>query len=143
MSHRRLIGVAAATLGATATLATPAAAASPAVTSLKATQKGNAVTVTVKTRNFTIDTKNVGKKPKANRGHQHFQMDGGKYDFPKYSGANGKLAVKLGVAGTYSPAVKPTITYRNLPKGKHTLKVFLAGNNHENGKSARIIFTVR
>ncbi len=57
--------------------------------------------------------------PKAGQGHLHFQMDKGKFDFPKYSGANGQLAVKLGVAGTYSPAVKPTITYRNLPKGKH------------------------
>jgi len=70
-------------------------------------------------------------------------MDKGKFDFPKYSGANGQLAVKLGVAGTYSPAVKPTITYRNLPKGKHMLEVYLAGNNHENGKSSTIKFTVR
>jgi hypothetical protein len=30
-------------------------------------------------------------------------MDGGKYDFPKHSGANGRLATQLGVQGKYSP----------------------------------------
>ncbi|MFN2470747.1 MAG: hypothetical protein ABR583_07105 [Gaiellaceae bacterium] len=101
------------------------------------------VTFTVKLSNFKINAKAVGMKPAKGQGHIHFQMDGGKFDFPKYSGANGKLAVKLGVDGTYSPAVTPTITYRNLPKGKHTLKVFLAANNHVYGKSASMRFTVR
>ena len=112
------------------------------------TPKANAVTKSkvtfvVKLRNFRINAAAVGKAPMMRQGHLHFQLDGGKFDFPRYSGANGVLAKKLGVAGTYSPAVKPTITYRNLPSGKHTLKVFLAANNHVNGKSAKISFTVR
>ena len=108
-----------------------------------ATVMASKVTATVKLTNLKINAAAVGKASMAREGHLHFQLDKGKFDFPKYSGANGKLAVKLGVDGTYSPAVKPTITYRNLPKGKHTLKVFLAANNHQNGKSATITFTVR
>ncbi len=104
---------------------------------------GSKATFVVKLRNFRINAAAVGTKPKAGQGHLHFQMDGGKLDFPRYSGANGRLAVKLGVAGTYSPAVAPSITYRNLPKGKHTLKVFLAKNNHVNTVSSKMTFTVR
>jgi len=112
------------------------------------TPKANAVmksmvTATVKISSFEVNAAAVGKKAKAGEGHLHFELDGGKFDFPKYSGANGTLAVKLGVAGTYSPAVLPKITYKNLPKGKHTLKVYLAGNNHKNGKSATTRFTVK
>jgi len=105
---------------------------------------GSKVTFTVKPSNFKINAANVGKKPTAGEGHLHFSMDGGKYDFPKYSGANGKLAAALGVAGTYSPSVLPTITYRNLPEGKHTLTVFLVKNDHSNlGPKASVTFTVR
>jgi hypothetical protein len=105
---------------------------------------GGAEVFTIKTSGFKIDAKDVGKGNKAGMGHIHFQMDGGKYDFPKYSGANGKLAVALKVAGTYSPAVADTITYKHLPKGIHTLKVFLVNNNHSNypGATARITFKV-
>ena len=89
-------------------------------------------------------SKNVGKKAVPGKGHLHFSLDGGKFDFPKYSGANGKLAKKLGVAGKYSPSVTPSITYKNLPKGKHTLKVMLANNDHSDaGASAKLAFTVR
>jgi len=101
------------------------------------------VTFTVKISGFKINAAMVGKAPKAGVGHLHFQLDGGKFDFPKYSGANGALAVKLGVAGTYSPAVLPTITYKNLPKGKHKIEAYLAGNNHKNGKSSTLRFTVK
>jgi len=102
------------------------------------------VTFTVKLRNFKLDAKDVGKMKKPNMGHLHFSMDKGKYDHPKYSGANGKLAVMLGTAGKYSPAVTPTITYANLPKGKHTLVVMLANNDHSlAGPKASISFTVR
>ena len=81
---------------------------------------------------------------KANMGHLHFSMDKGKYDYPKYSGANGKLAVKLGIAGKYSPAVTRTITYSNLPKGTHTLVAFLANNDHSAvGPKASLTFTVK
>jgi hypothetical protein len=84
----------------------------------------------VKLTNFTIDPKAVGQSPQPGRGHLHFSVDGGKYDFPKFSGANGKIGVKLGVDGKYSPALAPDITYRHLPKGKHKVVVYLANNNH-------------
>jgi hypothetical protein len=73
-------------------------------------------------------------------------MDGGKYDYPKYSGANGSLAKQLGVQGMYSPSVNNKVVYRHLPKGKHTLTVFLVRNNHANypnsGAKKTIRFTV-
>jgi hypothetical protein len=105
---------------------------------------GSKATFTVKLSNFSIDAANVGKMNRANRGHLHFAMDGGKYDFPKFSGANGKLAAQLGIAGKYSPAVAKSITYSKLPKGKHTLTVFVVRNDHSNyGAKAKIAFTVR
>jgi hypothetical protein len=105
---------------------------------------GSTVTFVIKLTNFKIDPKDVGKRNKPNTGHLHFQMDGGRYDYPKYSGANGTLAVKLGIAGKYSPSVTPSITYRHLPPGKHRLVVFLANNDHSPvGPSASVHFTVR
>ena len=86
----------------------------------------------VKLKNFEIDPKAVGQSPQPGRGHLHFEMDGGKFDFPKYSGANGKMAVQLKVDGKYSPALTTDITYKNLPKGKHKVEVYLANNNHTN-----------
>ena len=148
MKRIRFAGVGLAALGSTALLATTAGAAGgPTVSSIKAKQSGSAVTVTVKTKNFKVDAKDVGKTPKAGKGHEHFQMDGGKYDFPKYSGANGKLAVTLGVQGKYSPSVTNKVTYKGLPKGKHKVTVFLVKNNHSNysnsGAKKTITFTVK
>jgi hypothetical protein len=102
------------------------------VSPMKGAKTGAKVTFTVQLSHFKICATCVGKSNKANTGHLHFSMDGGKLDFPKYSGANGKLAVQLGIAGKYSPAVLPTITYSHLPKGKHTLWVFVVNNNHTN-----------
>src|SRR5919199_3101067 len=105
---------------------------------------GSKFTAVVTLSNFTLDPKDVGKKPQLGKGHLHFSLDGGKFDFPKYSGANGKLAAKLGVTGKYSPSVKPQITYKKIPKGKHTLKVELANNDHSPaGASATDTFTVK
>ena len=102
------------------------------------------VVVKVSLNDFTINAASVGKAPVAGEGHLHFQMDGGKYDHPKYSGANGDLAVKLHVDGKYSPSVTPGITYTNLPKGEHTLKVFLVDNVHTDlGPMAETTFTVQ
>jgi hypothetical protein len=106
--------------------------------------KGGKVTATVKVKNFKLDPKAVGKPPQPGHGHLHFSMDGGKFDFPKYSGPNGKLAKKLGVTGKYSPSVTPSITYKGLPKGKHTISVQLANNDHSNaGGAAQVSFTVK
>ncbi len=103
-----------------------------------------AVLCRVKLTNFTIDAKAVGQSPVPNRGHLHFSVDDGKFDYPKYSGANGKLAVKLNVDGKYSPAVAPVIAYRHLPKGKHKVEVYLANNNHTNiGPEAEAEITVK
>jgi hypothetical protein len=142
-----LVAAAAVTAAAVLAAASSAASGAPGVKFVKPVNGwtgGSTVTVTVKLTNFTLDPKDVGKKNKPHKGHLHFQMDGGKYDYPKYSGANGQLAVKLGIAGTYSPSVTPTITYKHLPAGKHTLVVFLANNDHSPvGPKASVTFTVR
>lgn len=110
----------------------------------KGAMTGDKVTVVVKLKNFKLAPKDVGKPAKAGEGHLHFSLDGGKFDQPKYSGANGQLAVKLGVNGKYSPAVMPTITYSGLSKGKHKLEVYLANNDHSNtGVEASTTFTVQ
>jgi hypothetical protein len=102
------------------------------------------VSILVKVTGFKLAPKDVGKPAKQGEGHLHFSLDGGKFDQPKYSGANGQLAVKLGVNGKYSPSVTPTITYTGLPKGKHTLEVYLANNDHSNtGVAANTTFTVQ
>ena len=105
---------------------------------------GSTVSVKVKVTGFKFAPKAVGQPAKQGEGHLHFALDGGKFDHPKYSGANGQLAVKLGVAGKYSPSVTPTITYSLLPKGKHELEVYLANNDHSNtGVEAKTSFTVK
>lgn len=142
---RLTLGLAAA--GALAVSTTAVAAGGPAITSLNAKQSGAKVTVTIKTKNFTIDAKDVGKGPKAGKGHEHFSMDHGKYDFARYSGANGKLAEKLGVQGKYSPSVNNKVVYSGLPKGRHTVTVFLVKNSHANYKNSgakkTVTFTVK
>lgn len=144
--HRLILGVT--TLGATVAMAaTATAAGGPTITSLTAKTSGTTVVVRIKTKNFTVDAKDVGKSPKAGKGHEHFSMDKGKYDYPKYSGANGKLAKQLGVQGKYSPSVTNVVTYKGLPKGKHTVTVFLVRNNHANypnaGAKKTITFTIK
>jgi hypothetical protein len=146
LRSRLTMGLAAA--GAALALSTTAIAASgPTISSLTAKQSANKVTVTIKTKNFTIDAKDVGKAPKAGKGHEHFAMDKGKYDHPKYSGANGTLAKQLGVDGKYSPSVNNKVTYTGLPKGKHTVTVFLVKNSHANyansGAKKTLTFTVK
>ncbi|MDX6669440.1 MAG: hypothetical protein QOK04_2820 [Solirubrobacteraceae bacterium] len=106
--------------------------------------QGTTVAATVKVAGFTLSPATVGQPAKAGQGHLHFALDNGKFDYPKYSGANGQLAEKLGVAGKYSPSVSPTITYKGLPKGKHELEVYLANNDHTNaGPEAKTEFTVK
>jgi hypothetical protein len=106
--------------------------------------QGRTVTAKVKISNFKIAPNQVGKVAKQGEGHLHFALDEGKYDFPKYSGANGKFAVKLGVQGKYSPSLTPTITYKGLPPGQHKLEVYLANNDHTNtGVEAKTSFTVK
>jgi hypothetical protein len=121
-------------------------AAKPKVTFASPTSEmpvGSTFTAKVDLSQFKIDEKAVGMKPADGEGHIHFSLDGGKYDVPKYSGANGKLAVQLGTDGKYSPAVAPEITYENIPAGEHTLEVDLANNDHsETGSTAKVTFMV-
>jgi hypothetical protein len=105
---------------------------------------GQPVVVRVAVTGFKLDPTALDKAPRRGRGNLHFRMDGGKYDTPRYAGANGKLAVRLGVAGKYSPAVKPEITYSGLPPGRHSLVASLANNDlSETGVRAQVVFTVR
>ena len=70
---------------------------------------GSTFTAKVDLSDFKIDAADVGKMPADGMGHLHFSLDGGKYDTPKYSGANGDLAVKLGTDGKYSPADRKSV----------------------------------
>ena len=127
-------------LGAMPTIAT----AAPKAGFLAVKQVGNAVTFKLKIRGFRPDGASVGKANRAGVGHIHFQMDSGAYDYPQYSGPNGVLAAKLGIAGKYSPSATPTITYTNLAKGPHRLVAYLVNNDHsQNGGFALIKFTVK
>jgi hypothetical protein len=104
---------------------------------------GDPVTAEVELEGFEINADEVGMDNVEGEGHLHFSMDGGEFDTPKYSGANGELAVSLGVDGQYSPATEETITYEGLPKGEHTLEVDLVNNDHtETGTSATVTFEV-
>ena len=97
----------------------------------------------VRLTGFKLDPAAVGKAAKPGEGHLHFSLDKGKFDYPKNSGENGKQAQQLGVQGKYSPATEPQIRYRDIPKGKHTLEVVLANNDHTNaGPKASVTFTV-
>ena len=114
------------------------------VTPEEGAETTDTVKVEVKLENFQLNGDAVGKSPQPGIGHLHFSMDEGKYDFPKYSGANGELAEQLGVEGKYSPAITPEITYENLPPGEHELEVYLANNNHtDTGIEAETEFTVK
>jgi hypothetical protein len=105
--------------------------------------ESSTVTAEVELSNFEINAQDVGGPPMDGEGHLHFSMDGGKFDEPKFSGENGKLAKQLGVNGEYSPSTEPTITYENLPAGEHTLEVYLANNDHSDaGVEAETTFTV-
>jgi hypothetical protein len=85
---------------------------------------------TVALSHFHLAPQLVGKAPVPGMGHLHFMLAGGKFDYPRYSGPNGVLGKKLGVAGAYSPAVTPNIAYSHLPPGHYTLVCMLANNNH-------------
>jgi hypothetical protein len=114
------------------------------VTPKEASTQPGTVVVRVEVTNFKLAPNKVGKAAKQGEGHLHFSLDQGKFDRPKYSGPNGKEAVKLGVQGRYSPSVKPTIVYTNLPTGTHELEVYLANNDHSNtGVSSFVSFVVK
>lgn len=101
-------------------------------------------TARVAVRRFVLQGDRAGTRVRAGYGHLHFVLDGGRYDQPQFSGANGRAALRLAVNGYYSPADKPTITYKHIPRGRHTLEVELVNRNETpTGISETVHFSVR
>lgn len=119
-----------------------------------ARQTNRAVVVKTKVRNFTLAPRHFGSEPQLGEGHMRFALNqvpdcvdpvklkraeesplgrgrlvGASYDFPRYAGPNGVLAERTGASGSYSPATRPEIYYRELPAGFYRLVVTLARNN--------------
>lgn len=119
-----------------------------------ARQTDRAVVVKARVRDFTLAPRNFGGEPQLGEGHLRFALNrvpdcvdpaklqraeesplgrgrliGASFDFPRYSGPNGVLAERAGANGSYSPATRPEIYYRDLPAGFYRLVVTLAQNN--------------
>jgi hypothetical protein len=119
-----------------------------------ARQTNRAVVVKTKVHNFTLAPRHFGGEPQLGEGHMRFALNrvpdcvdpvklrraeesalgrgrlvGASFDFPRYSGPNGVLAERVGSSGSYSPATRPEIYYRELPAGFYRLVVTLARNN--------------
>lgn len=119
-----------------------------------ARQASHAVVVRVVVRNFRLAPEHFGGEPRLGEGHIRFGLNrvpdcvdpaklrraiesplgkgrlvGRSFDYPAYSGPNGILAERIGVAGSYSPATQPEIYYHDLPPGFYRLIVNLAHNN--------------
>lgn len=125
-----LVGNDHANVGPKTTVRFTVAKDAPKVTVTVPSAPGSSFTATAALANFQIDAAAVGKAKADGRGHIHWQLDGGRFDLPEHSGANGELAETLGVAGVYSPAVEPQITYKDIPAGTHVLTAYLANNDH-------------
>jgi hypothetical protein len=121
-----------------------------------ARQTSRAVVVKAKVRNFMLAPHRFGGEPQLGEGHMRFGLNrvpdcvdpvklqraeesplgrgrlvGASFDFPRYAGPNGVLAERIGSSGSYSPATRPEIYYRELPAGFYRLVVTLARNNGE------------
>jgi hypothetical protein len=119
-----------------------------------ARQTSHAVVVKVKVDNFRLAPGRFGGEPQLGEGHLRFSLNrvpdcvdpvklrraeespvgrgrlvGASFDFPRHSGPNGVLAERIGASGSYSPATRPEIFYRDLPAGFYRLVIALAGNN--------------
>ena len=119
-----------------------------------ARQTSHAVVVKTIIENFQLAPLQFGRDPQLGEGHIRFSLNrvpdcvnpvklelainspigkgrlvGASFDFPRYSGPNGVLAERIGTAGSYSPATRPEIFYRDLPPGFYRLIVNLAQNS--------------
>jgi len=119
-----------------------------------ARQTSRAVVVKVRVRNFQLAPRHFGGQPQLGEGHIRFALNrvpdcvdpaklrraeespvgrgrlvGASFDFPRYSGPNGVLAERVGSSGSYSPATRPEIYYRELPAGFYRLVITLALND--------------
>jgi hypothetical protein len=114
----------------------------------------NAVVVKVRVHNFTLAPAMFGTTPQLGEGFIRFSLKkvpddideseaeaaesnplgsgrvvGRSFDFPRFSGPNGKLAERFDAEGQFSPATEPQIYYRNLPEGFFRLVITLAQND--------------
>jgi len=119
-----------------------------------ARQSNRSVVVKAEVGNFSLAPRRFGGEPQLAEGHIRFALNrvpdcvdpvklkraeesplgrgrlvGASFDFPRYSGPNGVLAERIGSNGSYSPATRPEIYYRELPAGFYRLVVTLARNN--------------
>jgi len=119
-----------------------------------ARQTDRAVVVKAKVSNFSLAPLRFGREPQLDEGNLRFALNrvpdcvdpaklaiaeesplgrgrlvGKSFDFPRYSGPNGVLAVRVGANGSYSPATRPEIYYHELPAGFYRLVVTLARND--------------
>ena len=102
------------------------------------TPQSSTVTIVVAVKNLKLSAAHFGGEPVTGEGHLLFSLDRGKFDHPKYSGANGRLAAEIGVEGKYSPGSRPRSPTGTSPKAAHTVVVYLAANDHKKlGPSAR------
>lgn len=119
-----------------------------------ARQENRAVVVKVEVENFQIAPDQLGGEPQLGQGHIRFSLKrvpdcvdpkklldaenspvgkgrlfGRSFDYSEFSGPNGVLAERIGVAGEYSPATRPEIYYHRLPPGFYRMVVALAQNS--------------
>jgi hypothetical protein len=119
-----------------------------------ARQTSHAVVVKVIVDNFRLAPSQFGRDPQLGQGYIRFGLNrvpdcvdpvkllhainspigngrlvGASFDYPRHSGPNGVLAERIGAAGSYSPATKPEIFYRDLLPGFYRLTVNLAQNS--------------
>jgi hypothetical protein len=119
-----------------------------------ARQSSHAVVVKVLVDNFALAPRHFGGEPQLGEGNIRFSLNrvpdcvdpvklqraidsplgngrlvGASFDYPRYAGPNGRLAERIGTAGSYSPATRPEIFYHDLKPGFYRLIVNLAENN--------------
>ena len=117
-------------------------------------QENRSVVVRIRVENFQLAPENFGGAPQLGEGHIRFSLNrvpdcvdpvkldralnsptgrgrflGRSFDYPKYSGPNGLLALLSGSAGLYSPSTQPEIFYERLPPGFYRLTINLALND--------------
>jgi hypothetical protein len=119
-----------------------------------ARQSAHAVVVKVEIENFKLAPRHFGGEPRLGEGHIRFSLNrvpdcvdpvklqraldspigkgrlvGASFDYASFSGPNGILAERIGSSGSYSPATRPEIYYKDLPTGFYRLVINLAQNN--------------
>ena len=97
----------------------------------------------VEIEHFEIDPSAIDHPKESGHGQVRFEMDGGKYDVSRYATNAADLARQAGGPGRYSLTLTPSISYRNLPPGRHTLTVKLVNNDGtETGAKDSVTFNI-